>query len=271
MGVSAQRVSGIHTPFPVDRILDTCLWKHYLFRNFVCGRWKQIDVDTDDHYKTVVRISDKPENEQGFLNFTEGVSNPLGISLVTITDDSKITLKSKLVPRTGYVFNHEFWGVLVLLKFCGAPENWKFRRHRKWSLNRQSECKNNKNCRTHSPKNQRCTRVPEFVQNFSERQILWSLCSIVFHALTLKLPIQTSLSVAHKLPVFTCSGEKCEISAKRALLPWGVQCCWSSKILQFVSLYHKNSLKNFFKKKVLSTIPKALCFVCIKSFLLFSQ
>ena len=36
---------------------------------------------------------------------------------------------------------------------------------------------------------------PEFVQNFSEHQILWSLCLLVFHALTLRLPIQTSLSL----------------------------------------------------------------------------
>ena len=49
-----------------------------------------------------------------------------------------------------------------------------------------------------------------FLQNFSERQILWSLCSVVFHALTLKLPIQTSLSVAPELPVSLSSHEKCE-------------------------------------------------------------
>ena len=53
-------------------------------------------------------------------------------------------------------------------------------------------------------------RFPEFLQNFSEHQILWSLCSVVFHALTLKLPIQTSLSVAPKLPVSLSSGEKSE-------------------------------------------------------------
>ena len=54
---------------------------------------------------------------------------------------------------------------------------------------------------------QACTCFPEFLQNFSERQILWSLCLVVFHALT--LPIQTSLSVAPKLPVSLRSGEKC--------------------------------------------------------------
>ena len=39
-----------------------------------------------------------------------------------------------------------------------------------------------------------------FLENVSERQILWSLCSVVFHALTLRLPIQTLHSVA---PEFT--------------------------------------------------------------------
>ena len=48
---------------------------------------------------------------------------------------------------------------------------------------------------------QGCARFPKILQNFSERQILWSLCSVVFHALTLKLPIQTSPSVVSKLPV----------------------------------------------------------------------
>ena len=36
-----------------------------------------------------------------------------------------------------------------------------------------------------------------------------SLCSVDFHALTLKLPIQTSFSVAPKLQVCVRSGEKC--------------------------------------------------------------
>ena len=55
-----------------------------------------------------------------------------------------------------------------------------------------------------------CARFAEFLQNFSGCQILWSLCSVVFHELklTLKLPIQTSLSVAPKLPVCTRSGEE---------------------------------------------------------------
>ena len=44
---------------------------------------------------------------------------------------------------------------------------------------------------------------PEILQNFSEHQILLSLCLVVFHALTLRLPIQTSLSVVPKLQVCT--------------------------------------------------------------------
>ena len=55
---------------------------------------------------------------------------------------------------------------------------------------------------------QRCARFPEIVQNFSEYQILWSLCLVVFLALTLNLPIQTSLSVASKLTVGPKMGKK---------------------------------------------------------------
>ena len=51
------------------------------------------------------------------------------------------------------------------------------------------------------------------LQNFSERQILWSLCSVLFYALTLRLPIQTSLP---KLPFFcTFKMKIVKISAKR--------------------------------------------------------
>ena len=55
---------------------------------------------------------------------------------------------------------------------------------------------------------QRCARFPEILQHFSERQILWSLCLVVFLALTLKLPDQTSLSVAPKLTGSLGSHEK---------------------------------------------------------------
>ena len=59
-----------------------------------------------------------------------------------------------------------------------------------------------------------CACFPLFYQIFSERQILWSLYSVVFHAFTLKLPIQTSLSVAPKLPVFAHLSEKCKTFSK---------------------------------------------------------
>ena len=54
-----------------------------------------------------------------------------------------------------------------------------------------------------------CARFVDILQNFSERQILWSLCSVVFLALTLRFPVQTSLSVAPKLQVCVHLGEKC--------------------------------------------------------------
>ena len=54
---------------------------------------------------------------------------------------------------------------------------------------------------------QGCARFHEFVQNFSERQILWSLCSVDFHTLTLQLPIQTLHSVASEIQVFVSSLE----------------------------------------------------------------
>ena len=48
------------------------------------------------------------------------------------------------------------------------------------------------------------------VQNDSECRILWSLCSVVFHASTLMLPTQTLHSVAPELQVCVRSGEKCQ-------------------------------------------------------------
>ena len=47
--------------------------------------------------------------------------------------------------------------------------------------------------------------VCSFCWNCTERQILWSLCSVDFHALTLQLPIQTPHSVAPELQVFVSS------------------------------------------------------------------
>ena len=47
-----------------------------------------------------------------------------------------------------------------------------------------------------------CARFPQFVQNFSERQILWSLCSVDFHTFALQLPIQILHSVEPELLSF---------------------------------------------------------------------
>ena len=58
-----------------------------------------------------------------------------------------------------------------------------------------------------------CSGVCSFCWNFSERQILWSLCSVDFHTLTLQLPIQTLHSVAPELQVFVSS---LKFSVKRA-------------------------------------------------------
>ena len=55
--------------------------------------------------------------------------------------------------------------------------------------------------------------VCSFCLKFIERQVLWSLCSVDFHTLTLQLPIQTLHSVAPELQVFVSS---LKISAKRA-------------------------------------------------------
>ena len=59
-----------------------------------------------------------------------------------------------------------------------------------------------------------CARFPGFVQNFSERQILWSLCSVDFHTFTLQLLIQTPHSVALELQVLVSSHEKCQNFSK---------------------------------------------------------
>ena len=59
------------------------------------------------------------------------------------------------------------------------------------------------------PSYQGCARFPEFLLNFSEHQILWSLCLVDFLALTLKLSILTLLSVAPELQVSLSLHEKC--------------------------------------------------------------
>ena len=74
-----------------------------------------------------------------------GVTN---ILLPSFTDNRRGRL-SALIGCTGF----DILRYAVLLKFCGAPENLACRRYRKWSLNRQFQCKNLKNYPAHSPKN----------------------------------------------------------------------------------------------------------------------
>ena len=98
---------------------------------------------------------------------------------------------------------------------------------------------------------QGCARFPEFLQNFSEHQILWSLCSIVFLALTLILPIQTSLSVAPKLPVSLSSGEKSEKFMKTST-PQGVALGKHALLLCSISfIFMQFSAKRLPNNKVL--------------------
>ena len=54
-----------------------------------------------------------------------------------------------------------------------------------------------------------------FCKILFKHQILWNLCSVDLITFTLKLPTQTLLSVALKLPVFASSGENVKHSAKR--------------------------------------------------------
>ena len=63
-----------------------------------------------------------------------------------------------------------------------------------------------------------------FCKIFSEREILWSLCSVVFLVLTLKLSFQTSLSVAPKLPIFARSGGNCQNFSKPSTSPVTLRC-----------------------------------------------
>ena len=80
---------------------------------------------------------------------------------------------------------------------------------------------------------QGCVRFPEFVQNFSERQILWSLCSVDFRTFTLQFPIQTLHSVAPELQVFVSSLENCQTFS--IMSTPGTPICISADISSLVS------------------------------------
>ena len=59
-----------------------------------------------------------------------------------------------------------------------------------------------------------CARFPRFVQNFSERQMLCSFCSVDFHTFRSQLPIQTLHSMAPELKDFVSLLENCQNFSK---------------------------------------------------------
>ena len=77
-----------------------------------------------------------------------------------------------------------------------------------------------------------CARFPEFVQNFSECQILLSLCSVDFHTFTLQLPIQTLHSVVPELQVFVSLLENCQHFSKTSILVCSFNSIWFWRILK---------------------------------------
>ena len=102
-----------------------------------------------------------------------------------------------------------------------------------------------------------CARFPEFTQNFSERQILWSLCSVDFHTLTLQLPIQTPHSVAPELQVSVSSLENCPNLRKTStpLKPLiAISMIWNStftnylNVITSVTIYDVNQFSLFVRK-----------------------
>ena len=66
----------------------------------------------------------------------------------------------------------------------------------------------------------------DFLQNFSERQIFLSLCSVIFHALTLKLPIQTfsfSQFIHVRVKNENFSKTNTPLAHSRASFPWRLE------------------------------------------------
>ena len=60
---------------------------------------------------------------------------------------------------------------------------------------------------------------PDFLQNFSEHQILWRMCLVFFLAFILRLPIQTSLSVLPNSQ-FLCVQMKNVTNSVKQAHPW---------------------------------------------------
>ena len=89
-----------------------------------------------------------------------------------------------------------------------------------------------------------------FCWNFTERQLLWSLCSVDFHTLALQLPIQTPHSVAPELQVFVSS---LKFSVKRAH-----PCCTftktkghNRKVVYFYSIFYEFRNRYWSEEKTL--------------------
>ena len=80
-----------------------------------------------------------------------------------------------------------------------------------------------------------CALFPDFIKNSSERQILWSLCSVDFHALTLQLPIQTLHSVAPELQVFVNSLENHQNFSKMSTPLLHKFACRTEKFLRWLA------------------------------------
>ena len=80
-----------------------------------------------------------------------------------------------------------------------------------------------------------CARFPEFLQNFSEHQILWSLSSVDFYTFTLQLPIETSLSGAPELQVFMSLLQNSQNFSKTST-PQSGNCNGNGNIINWISL-----------------------------------
>ena len=93
--------------------------------------------------------------------------------------------------------------------------------------------------------NQQNEHTPDFMQNFSERQVLWSLCSVDFHTLTLQLPIQNLHSVAPELQVFVSSLEN-SANFRKMSTPLEPTTCFYLLVCEFHTFPLQFSMLGFF-------------------------
>ena len=85
--------------------------------------------------------------------------------------------------------------------------------------------------------------VCSFCWNFSECQILWSLCSVDFHTFTLQLLILILHSVVPELQVFVSSLENCQNFSKTSTplrnININIYTTFFLKFLDFIKCFHK--------------------------------